>query len=464
MLSKQKGWWREPWRLSLLFAVLIPFFSDFSTPVWAVASLVAALCDARRRGASLSAGPAGQLLILYLAFILLGLIYARDRFTSLGVVLMWLILYLPYLAVTTVLCNRERLKTALTMLAAVTGMIGLIGAVQYLLAGPLALPVPIQLWQAVDKAVYALFPVDFILNINGIRPAATFNNPNVCAEYLFMVFPFLLCAVFSKLYGPFLRGPSVQPPSLHRSRMRRTFFFVCAAAAAAGLAVTFSRGSYLALLAVIGVFCVFYPRKWPLYLLAAAAVLLMLPDAVIGRFLSIGAIDNSIAERLSVWKVGFDSIAQHPLIGIGPGTYNTWYLLRDAGINAPHMHNLFLQLLTEGGIIGFTLMGTVIAWVFRDGVRLIRSARPGQPRYRPELRSEQRMLGVALIAFVAGLLVDGLVDFPLLTPRLVGTFTLVLALADASGHLYRGEQVHALRRLLPGGKPRTATGKGGERL
>lgn len=42
------------------------------------------------------------------------------------------------------------------------------------------------------------------------------------------------------------------------------------------------------------------------------------------------------------------------------------------------------------------------------------------------------MLGVALIAFVAGLLVDGLVDFPLLTPRLVGTFTLVLALADAS--------------------------------
>lgn len=156
--------------------------------------------------------PAGQLLILYLAFILLGLIYARDRFTSLGVVLMWLILYLPYLAVTTVLCNRERLRTALTMLAAVTGMIGLIGAVQYLLAGPLGLPVPIQLWQAVDEAVYALFPVDFILNINGIRPAATFNNPNVCAEYLFMVFPFLLCAVFSKLYGPFLRGRPCNRP------------------------------------------------------------------------------------------------------------------------------------------------------------------------------------------------------------------------------------------------------------
>ena len=40
MLSKDKGWWREPWRLSLLFAVLIPFFSDFSTPVWAVACLL----------------------------------------------------------------------------------------------------------------------------------------------------------------------------------------------------------------------------------------------------------------------------------------------------------------------------------------------------------------------------------------------------------------------------------------
>lgn len=127
----------EPWRLALLFAVAIPLFPDFSTPVWAAASLIAARRDAKRRGVSLSAGPAGQLLILYLIFLLLGLIYARDRFTSLGVVLMWLFLYLPYLAVTTVVCNRERLKTALTLLVAVAGIIGLIGAVQYLLAGVL---------------------------------------------------------------------------------------------------------------------------------------------------------------------------------------------------------------------------------------------------------------------------------------------------------------------------------------
>lgn len=59
------------------------------------------------------------------------------------------------------------------------------------------------------------------------------------------------------------------------------------------------------------------------------------------------------------------------------------------------------------------------------------------------------MLGVALLAFVVALLVDGLVDFPLLTPRLVGTFTLVLALADASGEIYRGERLHPLRGLLP---------------
>lgn len=42
--------------------------------------------------------PAGQLLILYLAFILLGLSMPGHRFILFGVVLMWLILYLPYLA------------------------------------------------------------------------------------------------------------------------------------------------------------------------------------------------------------------------------------------------------------------------------------------------------------------------------------------------------------------------------
>ncbi len=32
----------EPWRLALLFAAAIPLFPDFSTPVWAAASLIAA--------------------------------------------------------------------------------------------------------------------------------------------------------------------------------------------------------------------------------------------------------------------------------------------------------------------------------------------------------------------------------------------------------------------------------------
>ena len=109
----------EPWRLALLFAAAIPLFPRFQHA--GVGGGVSDRRPARRQAPRRFPvrRAAGQLLIPYLIFLLLGLIYARDRFTSLGVVLMWLFLYLPYLAVTTVVCNRERLKTALTLSAAV---------------------------------------------------------------------------------------------------------------------------------------------------------------------------------------------------------------------------------------------------------------------------------------------------------------------------------------------------------
>ncbi len=181
--------------------------------------------------------------------------------------------------------------------------------------------------------------------------------------------------------------------------------------------------------------------------MGGAAVLFVLPEAVINRFLSIKSIDGAITERLNVWKVIADNIAERPLFGVGPGTYNTWALLRDAGIDAPHAHNIALQLLAEGGIVGLVLMGTVFALLIRAGIRLYKGAGKTAPR-------SARLLGVAFLAFTAALLVDGIVDFPLLTPRLVGTFSLAAAFADGGCRLHLGDEAKPLffrwrKRLSP---------------
>ncbi|MCI8554249.1 MAG: hypothetical protein HFJ80_04810 [Clostridiales bacterium] len=402
----------RPWVLAALFAVVLPLFPDYIAPFLAIASLLAAWRDIRARGDSFQLGPAGRVLLVYLALIALGILYSPQKVTSLGTVLMWAAAFAVCLAVENVLITGRRLSIALICLAVTASLIGALACAQYVLAALFHLPVSMQIWEPVDKAVLSLFPYDFILDIYGIRAAATFNNPNVCAEYLFMAAPFIAAYAFGG------------KPS--RSRVLCGLLLL---PLAAGLALTFSRGSYLALLTIIGVFFLFHLKKLWIFLIGGAAALLALPDAVVSRFLSIKTIDFAVKERFSVWQVITGHIAQRPLLGIGPGTYNTWALLREAGIDAPHAHNLALQLLAESGVAGLLVMGSAFAMLARSGFRLLREGNRTASR-------TVRLLGIAFLALTAALLVDGLVDFPLLTPRLTSTFALTAALADSASRIY----------------------------
>ena len=62
---------------------------------------------------------------------------------------------------------------------------------------------------------------------------------------------------------------------------------------------------------------------------------------------------------------------------------------------------------------------------------------------------DSRMMGVVFIAFVAAFCMDGMVDFPLLTPKLVGIFLMVLALGDAAGKLYLDQAMQPLTDTAP---------------
>ena len=68
-------------------------------------------------------------------------------------------------------------------------------------------------------------------------------------------------------------------------------------------------------------------------------------------------------ERLHFWKAAWEMIKACPIFGIGPGLwgkvyYSVWHV---GGWN--HCHNEPLQLLSEIGIIGFSLFYTFIGWL-----------------------------------------------------------------------------------------------------
>lgn len=54
-----------------------------------------------------------------------------------------------------------------------------------------------------------------------------------------------------------------------------------------------------------------------------------------------------------------------------------------------------------------------------------------------------------IIAFVVAFIMYGMVDFPLLCPKLVGVFMMVVACADCASHLYMEQKNEPLVSFLP---------------
>lgn len=149
-----------------------------------------------------------------------------------------------------------------------------------------------------------------------------------------------------------------------------------AAASFLGIAVlyTFSRSSYLALLAVIAYSILSNPvkrfRLTALALLSVAIVAFLgMPQAFLERIqytwgYGTGELDPSTTARLLLWQEAFMAFLNNPLLGTGfasPPEFN----IDDFGLNwdlsrLVFAHNYFLSLLSQTGLIGFILGAYVL--------------------------------------------------------------------------------------------------------
>lgn len=395
--------------LSLLLLTLVPLFPEYCAPFLAIGSLFVAAKDAHNRQTVVQLGTLGKLLLLFIAYQLISAAYSRHIGNTLSTVLMWAVMFCGYLSLTTVLCTRRRLHTALLFVSVVAGIVGLIACSQYVLRDILGQKLPNQLWFTLDQKLYAVFPLGINLYLGFERAAATFNNPNILAEYLVMVIPFVGYAGFS--------GPRTK---------RALWMRGCLLLAVLGTAVSFSRGAYIALLSMLLLILALNFKHLTPFVLCLVAAISLIPEAVMSRFLSIGATttDGAITERFEIWNVAVQTIIDRPLLGLGAGVSNFWECLTNAGINAPHSHNLILQLLVEGGFVMLFILCTV-------GTKLLQNSLELANR-----RARGHGLGFVLSMFVIAFVVYGMVDYPFLSPKLVGTFLMVLGLAESVSHLY----------------------------
>jgi len=115
------------------------------------------------------------------------------------------------------------------------------------------------------------------------------------------------------------------------------------------------------------------------------------PANVQDRIYSVFDIQNvSNRERIYLWKAGSKIIADFPVFGVGQNAFPLVYpKYRDPGVKEPnisHLHNNFLELAVERGLIGLACwmsMWSVALWSV--GMFWIRSGKPMDPPVRVAL-------------------------------------------------------------------------------
>ena len=410
----RKEWYRlfhheRTFMWAILLLTAIPVFPEYCAPVLAIGSLVFAEMDARKRNTSIQIGTLGKIMLVYLVYTAIGIFYSAHPLNSLSTFAMWAVMFCGYLTVTTVIYTRHRLHTALFLVGVAAAFIGTVACVQYLFIGILEKEVSNQLWLPLDEFFYTYFPMDIDLHMADGRASGTFNNPNILGEYLTMVLPLIGYCGFSEW-------------RTRHSLLSRLFLFI----AILGAAVSFSRGAYIAMLSILLMLLVSNLKRITPLALCLVAAISLIPEAITNRFLSIGkgGTDHAISERFAAWDVAIRTIIDRPLFGLGPGVSNFWEQLQTAGVDAPHSHNLVLQVLIEGGFIALFILCMIAIRMLQNSLELANRNRRGSG------------LGNAMVMFVVAFVVYGMVDYPFLSPKLVGNFLMIIGFADVIAHIY----------------------------
>lgn len=414
---------RQPWMKCLILIACIPLFPEYIAPFLAIVAFLFAVYDAKRHHRGVRVGAAGKVIITFLCFMAVHLIWATERLDSAFSLLYWSAMLCVYLSLATVLTSPRRIETALFVLSVIVGLLGALAVTQYVCVALLDMTqVPLQLWDFVDELVYALAPFPVTLHSLGTRAAATFPNPNLFAQFMLMAIPFVAAYGFTGQRSA--------------SKIISRFSLLLGVG---GMAFTFSRGAYLALGAIAVVMCIANIRRLIPILIVAFSLLLLMPTSVYERLSTLGnTSDVAIVERFEVWGITMAEFSERPLFGHGLGIENMRVALSSLGFSAPHAHNVFLEFLAEGGIVGLLLLLLLLWKLFRTGFELIIHAH------------RTRMYGAAILAFCGGFCVSGMVDFALFAPKTIGMFLIALALTDAFGFTEMKRPSCTVWQAIPG--------------
>ena len=136
--------------------------------------------------------------------------------------------------------------------------------------------------------------------------------------------------------------------------------------------------------------------------------------------------------RIHYWSTSLKIIQAHPFIGAGLDAFAAAYTQFDTNsglYRVEQAHNDYLQMLTDGGIVGFLCVAAFLFFLFRNGIRTIVGA-------SDELN---RSIAIGALAGCFGIAIHSFFDFPLRTPS-NALFLFLFAVLATNGTLTKSKR------------------------
>ncbi len=235
------------------------------------------------------------------------------------------------------------------------------------------------------------------------RITALLYNPNPAGGFL---------AMFTVLAISMLLGMNNWP--------HRLILGVVVFAGTMATLFTFSRGALLGLIAAIGVVFIASGKLWQnrkavlvSFVVVCVVCAFLVPDKLLGRFAQIPDLQNgSNRQRIYLWRTAWHMFEDSPVVGLGPGGFKALYedyRLPKAGRFAG-AHNIYLQILAELGLLGFT------AWMWLCASVVVRAAK----YWLGKNKGTAWVLAMAAVLGSVTVAVHGAVDWVFLNTQAVG--------------------------------------------
>jgi putative inorganic carbon (HCO3(-)) transporter len=181
---------------------------------------------------------------------------------------------------------------------------------------------------------------------------------------------------------------------------------------ALAILATSSRGAMVSLVVVLVLGTVIDHKLWQVAfptLLASGAAMLFLPHSFVDRLVSIVTLSDRGAGRLDIWSVGWQIIQSRPVSGVGLDSFGRAfdkYLPETSGVvfnigRGRGSHNIFLNVQSELGVIGFVLFVVFIGMTVKSGLIAVLNLRRAGV-------SHMTAWAMAVWLSLAGMLVMGL--------------------------------------------------------